>query len=101
MKLWNMRSAKPVENSILKSWLNTAFTLLVLIFLSGCITALPHVAPKVRSFETDISTEFPYQSKFVSVLGSNMHYVDEGKGSTIAPNHKYSGLSDDLEGVGV
>ena len=82
-----MHSGKPIENSILKFWFKTAFTLLALIFLSGCITALPHVAPKVRSFEPDISTEFPYQSKFVSVLGSNMHYVDEGKGSTILLVH--------------
>ena len=27
-----------------------------------------------------ISADFPFQSKYVSVLGSKMHYVDEGSG---------------------
>ena len=29
-----------------------------------------------------VSAEFPYESKFVSVLGSKMHYIDEGAGDT-------------------
>ncbi len=28
-----------------------------------------------------ISAEFPFQSKFIEVLGSKMHYIDEGEGS--------------------
>jgi len=29
----------------------------------------------------DISSKFPYESKYIDVLGSKMHYVDEyGKG---------------------
>ena len=31
----------------------------------------------------DISTEFPFESKFVEVHGSNMHYVDVGEGDPI------------------
>ena len=30
-----------------------------------------------------ISAEFPCESKFVSVLNSRMHYVDEGEGDPI------------------
>ena len=30
-----------------------------------------------------ISSEFPFESKFINVLGSSMHYVDEGEGDPI------------------
>ena len=30
-----------------------------------------------------ISAEFPFQSKFVEILGSRIHYIDEGKGEPI------------------
>ena len=30
-----------------------------------------------------ISTEFPFQSNFVEVHGSKIHYIDEGKGEPI------------------
>lgn len=30
-----------------------------------------------------ISTEFPFKSKFIDINGSNMHYIDEGKGDTL------------------
>lgn len=33
--------------------------------------------------EEHISVEFPYQSKYIPVLGSNMHYVEEGEGDPI------------------
>jgi haloalkane dehalogenase len=32
---------------------------------------------------TEISPEFPFESRFVEVLGSRMHYVDEGDGDPI------------------
>jgi haloalkane dehalogenase len=32
---------------------------------------------------TEISPEFPFESRFVEVLGSRMHYVDEGEGDPI------------------
>lgn len=31
----------------------------------------------------EISAEFPFPSKFASILGSNMHYIDEGEGDPI------------------
>ena len=30
-----------------------------------------------------ISAEFPYESKYVEVHGSKMHYIDEGEGDPI------------------
>ena len=33
--------------------------------------------------ETNISSKFPYESKFIEINGSNMHYIDVGKGDTI------------------
>ena len=30
-----------------------------------------------------ISAEFPFESKYIDVLGSRMHYVDEGRGDPI------------------
>ena len=32
---------------------------------------------------TDISPKFPFESKFIEINGSNMHYVDVGEGDTI------------------
>ncbi len=37
----------------------------------------------MESFETDISTAFPYESRFAKVEGSIMHYVEEGSGDPI------------------
>ncbi len=31
----------------------------------------------------EITADFPYESQFVEVLGSKMHYIDEGKGDPI------------------
>jgi len=33
--------------------------------------------------EKDISSAFPFESKFVEIKGSKMHYIDEGKGDPI------------------
>ena len=30
--------------------------------------------------EQNISAEFPFESNYVEVLGSKMHYIDEGEG---------------------
>ncbi len=32
---------------------------------------------------TEIGTEFPFESKYVEILGSNIHYIDEGEGDPI------------------
>jgi haloalkane dehalogenase len=34
-------------------------------------------------FEQNISAKFPYESNYVEVLGSKMHYIDEGNGDPI------------------
>ena len=31
----------------------------------------------------DISADFPFQSKYVEIAGSNIHYIDEGSGDPI------------------
>jgi haloalkane dehalogenase len=33
--------------------------------------------------DTNISTEYPYASNFVEVIGSNIHYIDEGAGDPV------------------
>ena len=44
----------------------------------GSGSEVPAIYGEVRA-ET-FSTEFPYESRFVEVLGSRMHFVDEGEG---------------------
>jgi haloalkane dehalogenase len=34
-------------------------------------------------FEQNISAAFPFESKYIEVLGSRMHYIDEGEGDPI------------------
>jgi haloalkane dehalogenase len=34
-------------------------------------------------YEQNISAEFPFESNYLEVLGSQMHYIDEGEGDTI------------------
>jgi len=40
-------------------------------------------AGKASVVAAEISPEFPFESRFVEVLGSRMHYVDEGEGNPI------------------
>jgi haloalkane dehalogenase len=54
--------------------------------LSGCMKILPAIAPGVES-EPSISAEFPYESRYVQVLGSKMHYVERGEGDPILLLH--------------
>ena len=54
--------------------------------LTGCMNLIPAIAPGVEA-EASISADFPYQSKFIEVLGSQMHYVDEGEGDPILLLH--------------
>lgn len=55
--------------------------------LAGCMNVLPALAPKVREVDDGIRADFPYQSQFASVLGSKMHYVEEGSGDPIVLLH--------------
>jgi haloalkane dehalogenase len=41
-----------------------------------------HAAAQAAS-QADVSAAFPYESRYVEVLGSRMHYVDEGAGEPI------------------
>lgn len=37
----------------------------------------------VQQNDTDISTDFPFESKYLNIKGSKIHYVDEGEGDPI------------------
>ena len=39
--------------------------------------------PAARGQAPDISADFPFESRYAEVLGSTMHYVDEGEGDPI------------------
>jgi haloalkane dehalogenase len=54
--------------------------------VTGCMTLIPMIAPGVDA-EASISAEFPYASRYVEVLGSRMHYVEEGQGDPILLIH--------------
>jgi len=41
--------------------------------------SIPQQVPEQK----EISSEFPFESKYVEVLGSQMHYIDEGEGDPI------------------
>ncbi len=60
--------------------------LVILFGISGCMSLIPAIAPGVEA-EPSISADFPYQSKYVQVLGSRMHYVEEGQGDPILLLH--------------
>lgn len=60
-----------------RSFKTFSLAMLASIFLAGCTQIIPMIAPKMEH-EDNISTAFPYESEYVNVLGSRMHYVDEG-----------------------
>jgi len=51
--------------------------------LVGCMSIIPSLAPSVEA-EEGSSVAFPFESKFVDVLGSRMHYVEVGEGAPAA-----------------
>lgn len=57
------------------------------ILLSGCLRAMPLLAPSAKNVEENISDRFSYASNYVDVLGSKMHYIDEGKGPVVILLH--------------
>jgi haloalkane dehalogenase len=61
-----------------------ALLLLVLIVINSMIaeTVLAQAKPTSINGET-MSAEFSYQSRYMDVLGSKMHYVDEGQGDVV------------------
>lgn len=44
---------------------------------------LPDEILSLLPYEQNISAKFPYESNYVEVLGSQMHYIDEGEGDPI------------------
>ncbi len=48
---------------------------------SSTFDSLMTLFPELQS--PNISTDFPYKSKFVNVLGSCMHYIEQGEGDPI------------------
>ena len=54
--------------------------------LTACMTIMPMMAPGVDP-EPSISADFPYESHYVEVLGSSMHYVEQGRGDPILLLH--------------
>lgn len=55
---------------------------------AGCDSNSHTPAPVTQPpADQSISAEFPFQSQYLQVLGSNMHYVDEGEGNVILLLH--------------
>jgi len=70
-----------------KSPIRAAAAGIAAIALSGCLQVMPLLAPDARDVEPDISAAFPYESRFASVMGSRMHYVEQGEGDPILLIH--------------
>lgn len=54
-----------------------------LLATAALLAASPVAAQQAGDADPDISADFPYESRYVEVLGSEMHYVDEGAGEPI------------------
>jgi len=57
------------------------FAFVVSIFVSAALLGTAIAQDKVPPME--ISSEFPYESKFIEIYGSKMHYIDKGEGDPI------------------
>lgn len=51
--------------------------------LAALALSAPAAAQGGDDMGTEISADFPYESRYAAVLGSRMHYVDEGEGEPI------------------
>ena len=60
---------------------NAAIRVLTTILIFCAVAVATTHAQKLPPME--IPADFPYESKFVEVLGSKMHYVDQGEGDPI------------------
>jgi haloalkane dehalogenase len=58
-----------------------AAVLMSVLVVGQVILAAPVLAQKVPPME--VSPEFPYESRFVEILGSKIHYVDKGEGDPV------------------
>lgn len=69
-----------------KKFTNTLLIAGVAICLNGCMSIMPKMAPTVET-EKNISADFPFESKFVTVNGSKIHYVETGSGTPVVFIH--------------
>ncbi len=75
------------------TWIGTSLSASLLLVAACASTPMePDVVPEPAPSPTApsvgaISAEFPYESQFVEVLGSNMHYIDIGEGDPIVFLH--------------
>ena len=79
----NKKGSKKLVAALLLPFLLAAGTVTVSMNATAII---PAIAPKVDS-EANISPEFNFQSNYASVLGSKIHYVDEGSGEVVVLVH--------------
>lgn len=55
-----------------------------LLVFASLLASIPLATPaSAQGAAPEISADFPYASHFVEVLGSRMHYIDEGEGEPI------------------
>src|SRR5579863_8455289 len=47
----------------------------------------------MSSKKNEISAEFPFSSRYVEILGSKLHYIDEGRGDPILFLHGFPASS--------
>jgi haloalkane dehalogenase len=60
-----------------------AFIAVALLLLTLAAT----FSPAQDAFESNISPDFPFESRYIDVLGSKLHYIDEGAGDPIVFLH--------------
>ena len=66
----------------------TLQTVAAAALLSGCsLEARINLLAEEVDYEDGISAEFPFESRYVDVLDSEMHYVDVGEGAPIVLVH--------------
>lgn len=63
-----------------------AFVLAVAGMLSGCMSLIPLMAPKMEA-EKNISASFDFESHYVDAHGSRMRYVETGEGTPVVFVH--------------
>ncbi|MEL6347330.1 MAG: haloalkane dehalogenase [Myxococcota bacterium] len=66
---------------------HTAIAAALLSFSSGCVSLMAQMAPGVSNVEDNLSADFPFESHFIDVNGSSMHYVEAGEGAPILLVH--------------
>ncbi len=73
---------------------NRQTTTIVALLTIGVVTSVTSAhaendagAPGYKLAPPEVSSEFPFESRFVQVLGSRMHYVESGEGDAVVFIH--------------